>query len=106
MIFFMRRVEALYPVLKFAAMGAAFMAATAAAVCYGLSAARINLWLAMALVLGFNLPQLYGKKTGNCRINGADFGVISVHFTGESLERVVVCGSYCHRIRSFGKTLN
>ncbi len=58
----MRRVEALYPVLKFAAMGATFMAATAAAVCYGLSAARINLWLAMALVLGFNLPQLYGKK--------------------------------------------
>ena len=52
----------MYPVLKFAAMGAAFMAATAAAVCYGLSAARINLWLAMALVLGFNLPQLYGKK--------------------------------------------
>ncbi len=49
-------------VLKFAAMGAAFMAATAAAVCYGLDAARLNLWLAMAFVLGFNMPELQGKK--------------------------------------------
>lgn len=41
-------------VLKFLGCAGIFITATAVAVCYGLDAARINLWLAMAVVLWLN----------------------------------------------------
>lgn len=62
MIFLTEAKKNLGAVGKFLFAAAGFMAATATAVCYQLDISRINLWLAMAFVLGCNLPRLDGKK--------------------------------------------
>lgn len=49
-------------ILKFLTAAAGFMTVTAVSACYGFDTARLNLWLAFAVVFGFNLPDLHGKK--------------------------------------------
>ncbi|MCM1324588.1 MAG: glycosyltransferase family 39 protein [Acetobacter sp.] len=49
-------------VLKFLGCAGAFIAATAVAVCYQLDVAKINLWLAMAVVLWLNPMRLSGRR--------------------------------------------
>lgn len=52
----------MFSVLKFLSVTTVFITATAASVCYETNTAQINLWLALALMLGLNQPKLNGKK--------------------------------------------
>lgn len=51
-----------FPVLSFLGTAALFFTATIAAGIYGLDAARLNLWLALGLVLALNPLRLGGQK--------------------------------------------